>query len=415
MDGASESLLSVIKERSLPLGEIPAQVGFVPSVMKAWTIRAERHGPPQQAFQLEDVPVPELGPDDVLVMVMATAVNYNGIWASLGEPISPMRYTGYDFHIAGSDASGIVWQVGSGVRRWQVGDEVVVCGTQTCGECSACNGLDPMACEQQKIWGYETNWGAFAQFTKVRSHQLLPKPEHLTWEEAASYPASCFTAYRMLVTQAKIQAGDNVLIWGGAGGLGSMAIQLTHLYGASAIAVVSSKEKGEACLALGARGVINRLEYQCWNPTPQTPAEEKLRLTEMKRFGAALRKMTGGKDPDIVFEHSGQDTFGVSLFVANRFGRIVICGATTGFNITLDARYLWMRQKAIYGSHNANLYESQRANQLVIEQKISPVLAEVFTFDQLVQAHQAMLENRHIGKLVVLVQAPHPGTGRRAS
>jgi crotonyl-CoA carboxylase/reductase len=397
----------------LEVGEVPSEIGCVPPTMKAWVIRAERHGQPQTAMKVEDVPVPELGPNEVLVMVMAAGINYNGIWASLGVPISPMRYTGYDFHITGSDASGIVWKVGEGVKRWKVGQEVVINGTQTCGECSACNGLDPMGCEQQKIWGYETNWGAFAQFTKVQASQLLAKPKHLTWEEAASYGASCFTAYRMLVSKGRMQAGENVLVWGGAGGLGTMAIQLCKVYGANAIATVSSARKAQFCMQLGAKGVINRLEFQCWGSnTSQTPAEQNHRLAEMKRFGSAIRQITGGKDPDIVFEHVGQDTFATSLFVANKFGRIITCGATTGFQLTLDARYLWMRQKTIYGSHNANLDEGERANQLVMARKIAPVLGEVFPFDQLTHAYQQMVENVHLGKMVVLVQAAQPGLGR---
>lgn len=391
--------------KSLALGEIPLQIGSIPEVMKAWVIRAERHGSPQKAMQLEDIPVPEIGPQEVLVMVMAAGINYNGIWAALGKPVSPLRYTGYDFHIAGSDASGIVWKVGSEVTRWKVGDEVIVYGNQSCGECGPCNGLDPMACENQKIWGYETNWGSFAQFAKLQARQLLPKPAHLTWTEAASYIATYFPAYRMLVTRGNLQAGDNVLVWGAAGGLGSMALQICKVYGANAVAVVSSPEKAEFCMKLGAKGVINRKDFSCWGPPRSDPAEEKTRLAEMRRFGAAIREITGKKDPDIVFEHVGLDTFATSVFVANRFGRIVICGATTGYDLDFDVRYVWMRQKSIIGAHGANMYESERANQLIIERKVSPVVGRVFPFEQLPLAHQIMLENTHMGKMVALVQA----------
>lgn len=404
--------MTVAKVKSLHIGEIPSETGAVPEVMKAWVVRAERHGLPQQAMQLEDIPVPELGAREVLVMVMAAGINYNGVWGALGKPVSPMRYTGYDFHIGGTDASGIVWQVGSEVTRWKVGDEVIVCGNQTCGECGACNGLDPMACEAQKIWGYETNWGSFAQFAKVQSTQLLRKPAQLSWEEAASYVASYFTSYRMLISQGKMEAGDNVLVWGGAGGLGTMALQLCRLYSANAVAVVSSAEKADFCMKLGAKGCINRLDFKCWGPPREDPADEKVRLSEMRRFGAAIREFTGGKDPDIVFEHLGRDTFSTSVFVANRFGRIIICGATTGYHLDFDARYLWMRQKAILGSHGANMYECERANQLMVDGKISPVVAQVFPFEQTPLAHQVMLENKHMGKMVALIQAPSVGMGR---
>ena len=217
-------------------------------------IRPERLGDPIDAMQLEQIDVPDPGPGEVLVRVMAAGVNYNGVWASLGLPVSIFRYTGYDFHIAGSDASGIVERVGPGVTRWSPGDEVVIHCNQSCGECAECNGLDPMACSRQKIWAYETNWGSFAEYCLVQSQQLLRKPARLTWEEAASYGLTYFTAYRMLVDRAGMRAGDNVLVWGAGGGLGTFAVQLCRLYGANAIAVVSSDDKRELVTDAGRVG-----------------------------------------------------------------------------------------------------------------------------------------------------------------
>src|SRR5664279_51175 len=214
----------------------------VPATMRAWVIRPDRLGEPRDAMRLETVETPRPGPGEVVVKVMAAGVNYNNVWACLGQPVAVFRYTGYDFHIGGSDASGIVAAVGPGVTRWKLGDEVVVHCNQSCGECPECNGLDPMACSQQRIWAYESNWGSFADYCRVQAQQLLPKPEHLTWAEAASYGLVYFTAYRMLVDQAAMEAGHNVLVWGAGGGLGSMAIQLCRLCGANAIAVVSSEE-----------------------------------------------------------------------------------------------------------------------------------------------------------------------------
>ena len=162
----------------------------------------------------------------------------------------------FGHHIGGSDASGVVWKVGPGVTRWKVGDEVVVHCNQASYEDVEVHGLDPMAAPSQRIWGYETTWGSFAQFTKVQAQQLLPKPQALTWEEAASYGLVYFTAWRMLITRAKIVAGSKVLIWGGAGGLGVFAIQICKAAGAECVAVVSSEEKGELCMQLGAKGFI---------------------------------------------------------------------------------------------------------------------------------------------------------------
>ncbi len=375
--------------------------------MGAWVIRPERLGDPKDAMQLEQIEIPEPGPGEVLVRVMAAGVNYNGVWASLGLPVSIFRYTGYDFHIAGSDASGIVERVGPGVTRWKPGDEVVIHCNQSCGECPECNGLDPMACTQQKIWAYETNWGSFAEYCLVQAQQLLRKPDRLTWEEAASYGLTYFTAYRMLMDRAEMQAGDNVLIWGAGGGLGSFAVQLCALVGANAIAVVSSDDKVDLVKELGAAAVIDRREFALSDPDTG-----ERNFDEVKRFGKAVRE-AAGDDCNIVFEHVGAATFSTSVFVCKPFGKVVICGATSGFALDFDVRYLWMRQKSIIGSHFANAYECERANRLIAEGKIEPVLSQVFPFSECPAPHQIMKENAHVGKMVVLVGAEREGEGRR--
>src|SRR5262249_24035627 len=141
----------------------------------------------------------------------------------------------------------------------------------------------------------------------------------------------------------------------------------------------------------------------------ETPADEKSRAAEMRRFGGAIRTLTGGKDPDIVFEHVGQETFPTSVFVCKRFGKVVICGATSGYNLEFDVRYLWMRQKQILGSHCANAYQAERANELVHSGKIRPVLDQIFDFTETPKAHQLMKENKHKGKLGIRIQAPASG------
>ncbi|HEY8490213.1 MAG TPA: crotonyl-CoA carboxylase/reductase [Dehalococcoidia bacterium] len=390
----------------LDLGVVPEALGWTPEKMKAVVIRPEREGPPSQAMQIEEVDVPEPGPNEALVLVMAAGVNYNGVWASRGEPVSVMRITKDNFHIAGSDASGIVWKVGPGVTRWKPGDEVIVHCNISCGECPACNGLDPMACEQQRIWGYETNYGSFAQFTKVQSQQLLPKPKNLSWEEAASYALTYFTAYRMLVHQGNLRAGQNVLIWGAAGGLGVFAVQICKVYNATPICVVSSEEKADLLRSLGAEYIIDRREYGfAWKPD-ETPEETQNRLREMRRFGSKIREFTGGQDPDIVFEHVGASTFPTSVFVCKRFGKVIICGATSGYELEFDVRYLWMRQKQIIGSHFANAFQADEANNLIVKGLVKPVVADVLPFEETAKAHELMAANEHRGKMVIRVQAP---------
>src|SRR6201997_578010 len=246
------------------VSDVSTEPGELPKTMAAWVIREERFGEPKDAFQIEEVEVPEPGAFEVIVRVMAAGVNYNNVWAALGKPVSVMKYGAhpeYGHHIGGSDASGIVWKVGPGVTRWKPGDEVVVHCNQASYEDPEVHGLDPLAAPSQKIWGYETTWGSFAQFTKVQAQQLLPKPANLTWEEASSYGLVYFTAYRMLVTRCNMQAGQTALIWGAAGGLGVFATQLCKAAGVDCVGVVSSDDKGELVKQLGAADYIDRGEF----------------------------------------------------------------------------------------------------------------------------------------------------------
>lgn len=396
------------------LGEIP-EPGVVPEKMHAWVIRKDRHGPPLDAFRREVVDVPEIAADEVLVMVMASGVNYNGAWAALGQPLSPCDVHGHEYHIAGSDASGVVWKVGSAVRRWKAGDEVVVHCNHSCGQCHNCNGGDPMLCREQKIWGYETSDGAFAQFTRVQAQQLVPKPKNLTWEQAGCYMLTLATAFRMLYGHPPhtLQPAMNVLVWGGAGGLGSMAIQIIRAAGANAIAVVSSEERGKWCLDIGAKACINRTQFDCWGPLPSTIDRAAYReyLKEVQQFGRAIWQITGkGVDPDIVFEHPGEQTFPVSAYVCRRGGMIVFCAGTTGFNLSFDASYVWMRQKRIQGSHFATLMQADAANHSVMDGRVLPCMSQVFDFDGIPAAHDLMWRNAHPpGNMALLVNAPTQG------
>jgi crotonyl-CoA carboxylase/reductase len=396
------------------VSQLDAQPGELPPTMAAWVIREERLGEPIEAFQLEEMETPEPGAFEVTVRVMAAGVNFNNVWAALGQPVSVFRYHPEDHHIGGSDASGIVWKVGEGVTRWQPGDEVVMHCNQASYEDPEVHGLDPLAAPSQQIWGYETTWGSFAQFCKVQAQQLLPKPKHLSWEEAASYGLTYFTAYRMLIDQAELQAGHRVLIWGAAGGLGVFATQLCKLTGADSLGVVSSADKGELCEALGACAHIDRNEFAgMMRRGGETPEEEKARFKESRRFCKAVEEKLGGP-PDIVFEHVGKATFPTSVLAVKPFGTVVICGATSGYQLDFDVRYLWMRQKRILGSHFANAYECMKANELIEEGKIRPVLWRTLGFDGVAEAHQLMYKNEHLGKIAILVGAGSEGQGKTA-
>jgi crotonyl-CoA carboxylase/reductase len=397
------------------VSQVDTEPGELPATMAAWVIRQEREGQPIDAFQIEEIEVPEPGPFEVTVRVMAAGVNYNNVWAALGKPVSVFRsHPEEDHHIGGSDASGIVWKVGAGVTRWKPGDEVVIHCNQASYEDPEVHGLDPLAAPSQKIWGYETSWGSFAQFTKVQAQQLLHKPKHLNWEEAASYALVYFTAYRMLIDQCKMQAGDKVLIWGAAGGLGVFATQLCAAAGVQSVGVVSSAEKGQLVEQLGATGWIDRNEFKgMMRRGGESPDEEKARFAESRRFGKAVKEILGDS-PNIVFEHVGMATFPTSVFVVKPFGKVVICAGTTGFNLDFDVRYLWMRQKQIIGSHFANAWECTKANELIEQGLIRPVLWRTMGFEGVAEAHQLMLDNKHLGKISILVGAAEEGLGSTA-
>jgi crotonyl-CoA carboxylase/reductase len=345
---------------------------------------------------------------------MAAGVNYNGVWAALGKPITPFDVHGAEYHIAGSDAAGIVYAVGAKVKKWKVGDEVVVHCNQDDGDDEECNGGDPMYSPSQRIWGYETPDGSFAQFCKVQAQQLLHRPRHLTWEESGCYTLTLATAYRMLFGHPphQVEPGQNVLVWGASGGLGVFGVQLCAAAGANAIGVISDDAKKDYVLSLGAKAVLNRKDFDCWGQLPTVNGEGfGDYMKEVRKFGKAIWDITGkGNDVDLVFEHPGEATFPVSVNVVKRGGMVVICAGTTGYNLTMDARFLWMRQKRVQGSHFANLLQASQANQLMIERRLDPCMSEVLPWSDIPDAHEKMLDNKHLpGNMAVLVTSPKPG------
>lgn len=401
------------------LGEQPP-LGEVPKKMHAQLIRQSRYGEPIDAFKPEVIDVPELGPKDVLVYVKAAGVNYNNVWAALGLPVDVIRShrqrgdSGDEegFHLGGSDASGIVQATGPEVTQVKPGDEVVLhCGVWDINDPAIVAGMDPALSSSFRIWGYDVNWGSFAQFTRVQEHQCLPKPAHLSWAASAAYMLEAATAYRMLASWQPhvVQPGDPVLIWGASGGLGSMAIQITKALGGRPIAVVSSDERGEYCKSLGAIGYVNRKDFDHWGRLPDWQDEKAMtrKLLGFRAFSKAIWDILGErKGPRIVFEHPGQDTVPTSLFVCEPGGMVVICAGTSGYNGDVDLRYLWTRHKRFQGSHFANAYEAAAANQLVIDGKLDPCLTHVYNFDEVGLAHQRVRENQHTnGNVAVLVGA----------
>jgi crotonyl-CoA carboxylase/reductase len=403
------------------IGEVPP-IGQVPQYMYAQVVRAERFGEPRQAFKIEKVHVPEIKPDEVLVYVMAAGINFNNVWAALGIPINVItvrqkaNFDSADFHVGGSDASGIVYAVGRDVKNVKVGDPVVVHSAWWDPDCPAVKaGTDPTFDPSFKVWGYETGWGSFGQFAKAQAHQCMPKAKHLTWEEAAAPTLVGATAYRMLMGWAPhtVQKDDVVLVWGAAGGLGCMALQIVKAQGGIPVGVVSDDRKMEFCARLGAKGSINRKRFNHWGVMPHwkdTTAYNNW-AAGARAFGKAIWDILGNRrSPRIVFEHPGEDTVPTSILVCDAGGMVVICAGTTGYNAVADLRYLWMRQKRLQGSHLFNDQQAHAFNQLVLDGKIDPCIERTFSFEEIPTCHQLMHENRAPeGKMVALVGAPRVG------
>ena len=417
---------SVVNSAAEPvaIGSVPP-VGEIPARMHAQVVRPARYGEPAGAFEPEVVDVPQIGPDEVLIAVMAAGINYNNVWAARGYPVDQVavRKKGgepEDFHVGGSDLSGIVYAVGDDVSNVAVGDHVVVHhGWWLPDDPWVQAGKDPMIGPSARIWGYDTNYGSFGQFSRAQAHQVLPKAEHLTWEEAAAPTLVGTTAYRMLHGWAPnvVQAKEVVLVWGGSGGLGSQAVQLARHAGALPVAVVSDEERGAYAQKLGAVGWINRKDYDHWGIPPRVTdtAGQKAWSTSARAFGKKMWEVIGERrDPAIVFEHPGQDTIPTSIFLCQPGGMVVICAGTTGYDAVVDLRYHWTRQKRFQGSHGTNDEQATAYNDLVCQAKIDPCLGKVRPFTEIPDAHEQMARGEEVfGNTACLVGAAEPGTGRR--
>jgi crotonyl-CoA reductase len=384
---------------------------------------ASKEKDPRKSLHVDEVPLPELGPGEAFVAVMASAINYNTVWTSIFEPLSTFGFLerygrtsplakrhDLPYHIVGSDLAGVVLKTGVGVHSWKPGDQVVAhCLSVELEHPDGHN--DTMLDPEQRIWGFETNFGGLAEIALVKSNQLMPKPAHLTWEEAASPGLVNCTAYRQLVSRngAGMKQGDNVLIWGASGGLGGFATQYALNGGAVPVCVVSSAEKAEICRKMGAELIINRSEqgYRFWKD------EQTQDPREWKRFGKDIRELTGGEDIDIVFEHPGRETFGASVFVTRKGGTITTCASTSGYMHEYDNRYLWMNLKRIISSHFANYRESWEANRLIAKGMIHPTLSRTYPLADVGQATLDVHHNTHQGKVGVLCLAPEEGLGVR--
>ena len=343
----------------------------------------EQHGG-TDVLSYTDIPEPEPGPYEVLIEVKAAGANFNDIWARRGMPGMKVIFP----HVSGSDVSGVVASLGSevtgtgfGSSSLQVGDEVVVHPGLSCRTCDFCVTGQEFFCRQFRIWGFQSgpNDGGHSEFVTMPAVNVLPKPSNLSHEQAASMPLVLETAWRMLVSRAKVQPGEHVLIWGGVGGLGTMAIQICRMFGANPIPVVGSAQKVAKAEQLGAVNVIDRSSQDV--------------LAEVKAI-------TGKAGVDIVFEHSGQETWPTSVAALRWGGRVVVCGASTGFEAVTDLRFLWNKQQNLLGSHLSNKAELSAALRAVEAGAIKPVIDRVLPLSDVASGQQLMEDLQVQGKVV---------------
>jgi crotonyl-CoA reductase len=360
--------------------------------------------------EFREIVLPEIAENEILVRNFAAGINYNSIWSALREPADPFsllenyvrrnphrRNHLTDFQVIGSDSAGVIEKVGKSVTGWKAGDEVVI-HCNVVDPDSGYVGIDEVICPSQGIWGYETNFGAFAKHSIVVASQLLPRPSHLTWAESASYMLTLTTAYRMLLSSngAGLQKNESVLIWGASGGLGHFASQLVNYVGGIPIGIVSSEEKMKKCKDLGLQLVINRSEVT----RDLIDTDGHPNQLGWRSFEKHLRKVN--PDPiDVVFEHVGRETLGLSIYLARPGGRIVTCAATSGYECTIDLRYLWMNSKRLIGSHISNSNEARLANELVRDKIIHPHVSMVEKFEELPKVIDAVFNGKVTGKAVV--------------
>jgi NADPH:quinone reductase-like Zn-dependent oxidoreductase len=336
----------------------------------------EQHGGPE-VLKYTKAPDPVIRPSEVLVHVKACALNHLDLWVRRGIP-------GVAFplpHIPGSDISGEIAQVGADVTTVRVGQKVVLAPGVSCGKCPACISGQDNRCRQFTNLGYMIDGGC-AEFVRAPEVNCIPYPENLTFEEAASIPLVFQTAWHMLVARAELQPGEDVLILGAGSGVGSAAIQIGKFFGARIIATAGSDEKLQKAKELGADHLINH---------------------KTQKIREEVRRITSKRGADVVFEHVGTATWEESIASLAPGGRLVTCGATTGYDAKIDLRFLFSRQLSLLGSYMGTKSELHTVMKLVASGKLKPVIDRVFPLAEAAAAHAYLESSAQFGKVVLKV------------
>jgi NADPH:quinone reductase-like Zn-dependent oxidoreductase len=347
--------------------------------MKAAVFR-EYSKDPTKVVKIEDIDVPKIKANEVLIKVESASYNYNDLWAIWGDPVkTPLP------HISGSDVAGTVVEIGEDVSKFKVGDRVVSHSNMSCRVCEQCTAGKEYDCKDRNIWGFQTGplWGGFVQYTHLPEVNVAKIPENVSFEDAAALSMVGMTAWHMLVGRARIIPGQTVLIMGGTSGVGMMGIQIAKLYNCNVIATAGNQQKMDKCLELGADNVVNHREADWYKK---------------------VREITKKEGVDVVFEHIGKNVFPQEVSLLKMGGTLVATGATTGYDSTLDLRYLFFRGTNLLGSTQGTKAELEQVIYWTSKNKIKPLIATTLPFSNMVEGHVMMAGAEQIGKILTTPQ-----------
>jgi NADPH:quinone reductase-like Zn-dependent oxidoreductase len=343
--------------------------------MRALTLVA--HGGPEQ-LRVQELPQPTItSPDQVLVRMRTAALNRLDLFIAAGLPGSALQFP----HVVGSDGAGVVEQAGGAVRQFRTGDPVMINPTLSCGDCPACGDGEHSLCSRLRVLG-EHCAGTVAEFVVVPAQNLVPVPPAMPWPQAAAFSLATLTAWRMLVTRARLEKGESVLIWGIGGGVALAALQIAKLIGARTIVTSGSEAKLDTARGLGADVALNHRKGDV--------------VAEVKRH-------TGGRGADVVVDSVGEETWTGSLRAVRRGGRLVVCGATTGPMVSLDLRRLFWHQWSLLGSTLGNRQEYAEIVRHAAQGRLWPVVDRVVPLAQALVAFERLQRGEQMGKLVIEV------------
>jgi alcohol dehydrogenase len=347
--------------------------------MKAAVFR-EYNKDPTKVVKLEDIDMPKLKPNEVMIKVESAAYNYNDLWAIWGDPLKvPIP------HISGSDVAGTIVDAGEDVTKFKVGDRVVSHSNLSCRVCNMCTSGREYDCNDRLVWGFQTGplWGGFAQYTHLPEVNVAKIPDNMSFDDAAAISMVGMTAWHMLVGRAKIKPGQTVLIMGGTSGVGMAGIQIAKLYNCTVIATAGNAEKMDKCSEIGADYVVNHREAD-WHKK--------------------VREITKKQGVDVIFEHIGKATFAQEVALLKMAGTLVATGATTGYDSTIDLRYLFFKGTNLLGSTQGTKAELEEIIYWTGKGKIKPIIHTILPFSDMVKGHIMMANAEQIGKILTTPQ-----------